>query len=308
MSKKVLIATAKPFAPAAVEEVEALLKGKGYELVLLEKYGDKGKFLSALPGVNALVVRSDKVDGEVLDAAKDLKIVVRAGAGYDNVDCQAASDQGVVVMNTPGQNANAVAELAIGMMIYMARNQFNGKPGTELKGKTLGLLGFGAVGRRLAKLARGLDMEVESLDPWVEASCFEAEGVHRCEQRPEVFSRGDYVSLHIPATKDNLGCIGYDAAMEMKPGACLVNTARKEIIDEEGLLRALAERGDLKYASDIAPDRQDAFLSSFADQCFFTPKKMGAQTAEANVNAGVAAARQIIGFFEKGDTTFQVNT
>ncbi|MHC5036204.1 MAG: NAD(P)-dependent oxidoreductase, partial [Planctomycetota bacterium] len=236
-----------------------------------------------------------------------LKLVVRGGAGYDNIDCAAAKGKDVVVMNTPGQNSNAVAELVFGMMVYMARNQFNGKPGTELKGKTLGLLGFGYVGKAVTRIAKGFEMNIVCLDPFVDAACMEAEGVcQRCEPS-ELYGEADYISLHIPATKENLKCVGYETFMQMKKGACIVNTARKEIIDEEGLIRAFSERDDLRYASDIAPACADVFQEKFPGRFYFTPKKMGAQTAEANLNAGVAAANQIIAFFEKGDTTFQVN-
>jgi D-3-phosphoglycerate dehydrogenase len=307
MSKNVLIATVKPFAPAAAEATEAALKAKGYPVKRLEKYGSQEELQKAVAEAEALIVRSDKIDADVLAAAPNLKVVARAGSGYDTIDCATAKERGVVVMNTPGQNANAVGELVMAMMVYMARNQFNGKPGTELLGKTLGLLGFGAVGKAVGRIAKGFGMELVSLDPCVDAATMEAQGAcYTCEPN-DIYAKADYVSLHIPATKENLCCIGYDVLMSMKKGACLVNAARKEIIDEEGMVRAFTERDDLKYASDIAPDNKAVFEEKFPGRFFFTPKKMGAQTAEANVNAGVAAATQIMAYFEEGDTTFQVN-
>jgi D-3-phosphoglycerate dehydrogenase len=273
----------------------------------LEKYGSQEELQKAVADAEALIVRSDKIDADVLAAAPNLKVVARAGSGYDSIDCSAAKEKGVIVMNTPGQNSNAVGELVMAMMVYMARNQFSGKPGTELLGKTLGLLGFGAVGKAVARIAKGFGMKLVSLDPCVDASTMEAQGAcHTCEAS-DIYSQADYVSLHIPATKENICCIGYDVLMSMKKGACLVNAARKEIIDEEGILKAMLEREDLKYASDIAPSNADAFAEKLPGRFYFTPKKMGAQTAEANINAGIAAANQIIAYFEKGDTTFQVN-
>jgi D-3-phosphoglycerate dehydrogenase len=306
VTRKVLIATEKPFAAVAAAKVVAVLKEKGYSVTRLEKYQSKDELLESVASAEAMVVRSDKVDGEVLDAAKELKLVIRAGAGYDNVDCDAAREKGVVVMNTPGQNSNAVAELAVGMMIYMARGLFSGRPGSELMGKTLGLLGFGAVGRRVAAVARGMGMEVIALDPYIEKACMEETGCRSCEAN-ELWTASDYISLHIPAAGENIGCVGYDALMKMKEGATLVNTARKEVIDEDGMVKAFAERQDLKYVSDIAPDCAEVFEERFPERFYFTPKKMGAQTGEANLNAGVAAANQIIGFFENGDVTYQVN-
>jgi len=307
VSKKVLIATEKPFAPEAAGKAESILKGAGYEVARIEKYADKADLLKAVAETNALIVRSDKVDATVLEAAPELKIVVRAGAGYDNVDCAAAKEKGVVVMNTPGQNANAVAELALGMMVFLARNCFDGKPGTELMGKTLGLLGFGAVGKAVCRIANGFGMRVVSLDPYVTAECMEQEGASQRRDLQGLLGETDYLSLHIPATPGNVGCIKYETFMQMKKGACLVNTARAEILDEEGLVKAFTERHDLMYASDIAPKCAGVFREKFPGRFYFTPKKLGAQTAEANMNAGMAAANQIIGFFEKGDTTFQVN-
>ena len=304
---KVLIATEKPFAPAAVEQIRGIFDEAGYEVVLLEKYGSKEDLLAAVQDANALIVRSDKVDGAVLDAAGSLKIVVRAGAGYDNIDLEQATAKGVVVMNTPGQNSNAVAELALGMMVYMARNLFNGKPGTELKGKTLGIQAYGHVGREVARIARGFAMETLAFDPFVSKTDIINDGTKPVDSVEELYERSQYVSLHIPATEQTKGSVNYDLMSRMPQGATLVNTARKEVIDEASLLKMFRERGDFRYVSDIAPDCKEEIEKEFPGRFFFTPKKMGAQTAEANINAGVAAARQIVKFFEKGDTTFQVN-
>lgn len=306
MSKKILIATVKPFAPQAAAEAVALLEEKGYTVEKLEKYEGQEALRAAVADAHALIVRSDEIDAAVLEAAPSLELVIRAGAGYDNVDCETAKARNVVVMNTPGQNANAVAELALGMMIYSARNFFDGKPGTELLGKTLGLLGFGAVGRRLGALGRGMGMEVLAADPFLEASSIQEQGARPVEPA-ELWKESRYVSLHIPAAGDNLRSIGHEQLAAMPEGGTLVNTARKEVIDEEGLLRAFAERPDLRFVSDIAPDCAGAFAEKHAGRFYFTPKKMGAQTGEANYNAGVAAARQAMAFFEKGDVTFQVN-
>ncbi len=304
---KVLIATEKPFAPEAVEQIRGIFDDAGYETVLLEKYASKDELLTAVKGVDALIVRSDKVDAAVLDAADTLKIVVRAGAGYDNIDLEAATAKGVVVMNTPGQNSNAVAELALGMMVYMARNLFNGKPGTELKGKTLGIHAYGHVGREVARIARGFGMETLAYDPFVSKTDIINDGTKPVDTVEELYERSRYVSLHIPANDQTRRSVSYDLLSRMPKGATLVNTARKEVVDEESLLRMFRERDDFRYVSDIAPDCADEIAREFPGRFFFTPKKMGAQTAEANINAGVAAARQIVKFFEKGDTTFQVN-
>ncbi len=304
---KVLIATEKPFAPAAVEQIKGIFDEAGYEVVLLEKYGSKDDLLAAVQDAGALIVRSDKVDGGVLDAAGSLKIVVRAGAGYDNIDLEQASAKGVVVMNTPGQNSNAVAELALGMMVYMARNLFNGKPGTELKGKTLGIQAYGHVGREVARIARGFAMETLAFDPFVSKTDIINDGTKPVDSVEELYERCQYVSLHIPANEQTKGSVNFDLMSRMPKGATLVNTARKEVIDEPSLLKMFREREDFRYVSDIAPDCKEEIEKEFPGRYFFTPKKMGAQTAEANINAGVAAARQIVKFFEKGDTTFQVN-
>ena len=305
---KVLIATEKPFAKTAVEGIESILKEAGYEVVRLEKYTDKAELLAAVADVDALIIRSDKVTAEVLDAAKQLKIVVRAGAGFDNVDCAAAKAKGVVVMNTPGQNSNAVAELALGMMVYMARNQFNPGTGSELQGKTLAIHAYGNVGRLVGLKGKALGMNVVAYDPFItDEAVFERDGVKKMNSVAELYAAADYLSLHIPATAETKGSIGYDLAMSMPKGATLVNTARKEVINEEGLMKAMEEREDLKYITDVAPEAKDVYAEKFGKRYFGTPKKQGAETAEANVNAGLAAARQIVDFFVNGNTRFQVN-
>lgn len=304
---KVLIATEKPFAAAAVEGIRKEIDGAGYELALLEKYTDKKQLLDAVADADALIIRSDKVDNEVFEAAKQLKIVVRAGAGYDNVDLAAATAHNVVVMNTPGQNSNAVAELVLGMLVYAVRNFYNGKTGTELKGKKLGILAFGNVGRNVARIAKGFGMDVYAYDAFCPANAIEQAGVIPVASRDELFEKCDIVSLHIPATDETRNSINYDVVTKLPKSGILVNTARKEVIDEEGLVRALAEREDLKYIADIAPDRATEFAEKFPGRYFATPKKMGAQTQEANINAGIAAANQIVGFLKDGITKFQVN-
>lgn len=305
---KVLIATEKPFAKTAVEGIESILKEANYEVVRLEKYTDKAELLAAVADVDALIIRSDKVTAEVLDAAKQLKIVVRAGAGFDNVDCAAAKAKGVVVMNTPGQNSNAVAELALGMMVYMARNQFNPGTGSELQGKTLAIHAYGNVGRLVGLKGKALGMNVVAYDPFItDEAVFERDGVKKMNSVAELYAAADYLSLHIPATAETKGSIGYDLAMSMPKGATLVNTARKEVINEEGLMKAMEEREDLKYITDVAPEAKDVYAEKFGKRYFGTPKKQGAETAEANVNAGLAAARQIVDYFVNGNVRFQVN-
>lgn len=303
---KVLIATAKPFAAEAVQGIKKEFEGTGHEVVLLEKYETKEQLLDAVKDVDAMIVRSDKITAEVLDAAKNLKIVVRAGAGFDSIDCQYAKEKNVVVENTPGQNANAVAELVMGMLVYVARNHFNGKSGHELMGRRLGLLAFGNVGRNVARIAKGFGMEVSAYDAFVPAEAIEKEGVHACKDQKELFEISDVLSLHIPATPETIKSINYDMVNLMPKGGILVNAARKEVIDEEGLLKLMNEREDLRYIADIMPDMDEEF-KKFGTRYFATPKKMGAQTAEANINAGIAAARQINAFFTDGCTKFQVN-
>lgn len=303
---KVLIATAKPFAAEAVQGIKKEFEGTGHEVVLLEKYETNEQLLDAVKDVDAMIVRSDKITAEVLDAAKNLKIVVRAGAGFDSIDCQYAKEKNVVVENTPGQNANAVAELVMGMLVYVARNHFNGKSGHELMGRRLGLLAFGNVGRNVARIAKGFGMEVSAYDAFVPAEAIEKEGVHACKDQKELFEISDVLSLHIPATPETIKSINYDMVNLMPKGGILVNAARKEVIDEEGLLKLMNEREDLRYIADIMPDKDGEF-KKFGTRYFATPKKMGAQTAEANINAGIAAARQINAFFTDGCTKFQVN-
>lgn len=302
----VLIATAKPFAAEAVQGIKKEFEGTGHEVVLLEKYETNEQLLDAVKDVDAMIVRSDKITAEVLDAAKNLKIVVRAGAGFDSIDCQYAKEKNVVVENTPGQNANAVAELVMGMLVYVARNHFNGKSGHELMGRRLGLLAFGNVGRNVARIAKGFGMEVSAYDAFVPAEAIEKEGVHACKDQKELFEISDVLSLHIPATPETIKSINYDMVNLMPKGGILVNAARKEVIDEEGLLKLMNEREDLRYIADIMPDMDEEF-KKFGTRYFATPKKMGAQTAEANINAGIAAARQINAFFKDGCTKFQVN-
>lgn len=303
---KVLIATEKPFAATAVSGIKEVIEGAGYELVLLEKYTEKAQLLAAVADVDAIIIRSDKVDAEVLDAAKNLKIVVRAGAGYDNVDLEAATARNVVVMNTPGQNANAVAELVLGLLVYAVRNFYNGKAGSELMGKKLGILAFGNVGRNVARVAKGFGMEVYAYDAYCPADVIEAAGVKAVASQADLFKECDVISLHIPATAETKQSINKALCSTMKKNAILINTARKEVIDEAGLIELLAERTDLKYITDIKPDA-DAEFAKFEGRYFSTPKKMGAQTAEANTNAGIAAAKQIVGYIKDGITKFQVN-
>ena len=303
---KILVATEKPFAAAAVGGIKKVAQEEGHEIVLLEKYQEKQQLLDAVADVDAMIVRSDKVDKEVLDAAKNLKIIVRAGAGYDSIDTAYAKEKGVVVENTPGQNSNAVAELVFGLLVFTVRNFFNGKSGSELKGKKLGILAFGNVGRNVARIAKGFDMDIYAYDEYCPKEVIEQSGVHAVDSRDDLFKTCDVVSLHIPATPETKGSINYDVVNQMKKGSILLNTARKEVIDEEGLLKLLAEREDLKYITDIKPDADEAF-KKFEGRYFSTPKKMGAQTAEANINAGIAAAKQIGAFFKDGCTKFQVN-
>lgn len=305
---KVLIATEKPFAKKAVDGIKAIIADAGYEAVLLEKYSDKSELLAAVADVEAIIIRSDKITAEVMDAAKKLKIVVRAGAGYDNVDLAAATAHGVVVMNTPGQNSNAVAELALGMMIFMARNRFAPGTGTELQGKTLGIHAYGNVGRLVGLKGKSMGMNVVAYDPFVaDAKVFAADGVVKVDSVEELYTKSNYLSLHIPATEQTKKSIGYDLAMSMPKGATIINTARKEVIDEAGLMQAMTEREDLKYVTDIAAESQAQFDEKFGGRVFATAKKMGAETAEANINAGLAAARQIVDFLKSGITKFQVN-
>ena len=303
---KVLIATEKPFAAAAVEGIRKEIEGAGHELALLEKYIETAQLLDAVKDVDALIIRSDKATAEVFDAAKNLKIVVRAGAGYDNIDLAAATAHNVVAENTPGQNSNAVAELVLGLLVYGARNFYNGKSGSELMGKKLGILAFGNVGRNVARIAKGFGMEIYAYDAFCPKEVIEAAGVKAVDNQDALFETCDIVSLHIPATPETKQSINYALVNKMAKGGTLINTARKEVINEPELIKLMGEREDLKFITDIKPDA-DAEFAKFEGRYFSTPKKMGAQTAEANINAGIAAAQQINAFFATGDTKFQVN-
>ncbi len=305
--KNVLIATDKPFAKEAVDKIRTIIESAGFKLSLLEKYTQNSELIEAVKSANAVIVRSDIMSKEVIEAGKDLKIVVRAGAGYDNLDLDACTANGVVAMNTPGQNANAVAELVFGMMIVNARKGFNGSSGTELRGKKLGIQAYGNIGKYVAIIAKGFGMEVYAFDPFVSAEKMVADGVKPVSTLDELYSTCTYVSLHIPATATTKKSINFDLLNKMPKGAVLINTARKEVIDEESLVKLMEERKDFVYLSDIAPDNASVFAEKFAGRFFFTPKKSGAQTEEANVNAGVAAAHQIVNFFTKGDETFKLN-
>ena len=304
---KVLLATQKPFAAKAVDGIVKILTEAGHEVVKLEKYEAQADFVAAVADVEAIIIRSDKVTAEVIEAAPKLKIVVRAGAGYDNVDLEAATKRGVVVMNTPGQNSNAVAELALGLMIYMARTQFTPATGSELQGKRLGVQAYGNVGRLVGQKAKALGMKIHALDPFLTDEQIVAGGADPVQCLEVLYAASDYLSIHIPALPSTIKSISYDLITTMPKGATLVNTARKEVIDEDGLLKALEERPDLKYVADVMPDNYALLQEKFGARVFATPKKMGAQTSEANVNAGLAAARQIVDFFATGNCKFQVN-
>ena len=304
---KVLLATQKPFAAKAVEGITGILTAAGHEVAKCEKYAAQADLVAAVADAEALIIRSDKVTEEVMAAAPKLKVVVRAGAGFDNVDLAAATARGIVVMNTPGQNANAVAELALCLMIYMARTQLTPATGSELLGKRLGVQAYGNVGRLVGQKAKALGMEICALDPFLTDEQIVAGGAEPVHSVEELYAASDYLSIHIPALPSTIGSIGYDLLVRMPQGATLVNTARKEVIDEEGLCKALEARPDLKYVTDVMPDNYALLQEKFGARVFATPKKMGAQTAEANVNAGLAAARQIVDFFATGNCKFQVN-
>ena len=304
---KVLVATDKPFAKAAVDGIRKIVEDAGFELVLLEKYAAQSDFVNAVADVDAVIIRSDIANKEVIDAGKNLKIVVRAGAGYDNIDLAACTAKGVVAMNTPGQNSNAVAELALGMMVMSARNFYDGSSGTELRGKKLGIHAYGNVGRYIGEIAKGFGMEVYAFDPYVSKEAMEKDGVKYVDNVETLYSTCQYISLNMPANEKTKKSINFDLLSKMPKNACLVNTARKEVIDETGLVKVFTERTDFKYVSDVEPDCKADFAEKFKGRYFFTPKKMGAQTSEANVNAGLAAAKQIVNFIKNGDKTFQVN-
>ena len=303
---KILVATEKPFAKVAVDGIREVVEKAGYELALLEKYTDKQQLLNAIADADAVIIRSDVIDAEVLDAAKNLRIVVRAGAGYDNIDLEAATAHNVVAMNTPGQNSNAVAELALGLMVMMVRNQYNGTSGTELKGKKLGIHAFGNVGRNVARIAKGFGMDILAYDAYCPDEAMLKENVTPVHSADELYLKSDIVSLHIPAMAETKNSINYALLSQMPKNAMLVNTARKEVINEPELIQLMQDRPDFRYVTDIMP-AADADFRQFENRYFATPKKMGAQTAEANINAGIAAAKQIVDFFQNGVTKFQVN-
>ena len=303
---KILVATEKPFAPVAVQGIKEVVEAAGHELVLVEK-GTKADMLAAIVDAAGLIVRSDKVDKEVFDAAKELKVVVRAGAGYDNIDLAEATAHGVCVMNTPGQNANAVAELVMGMVVTIIRNRYNGTSGTELLGKTLGIHAYGAVGRNVARIAKGFGMKVSALDPWVKDEVMEADGITPVHCLEDLYKNNQYVSLHIPATPETRGSVNKALVELMPKNGVLINAARKEVIDEASLAEALETRTDLRYVADVKPDAAAEYEEKFGDRVMFTPKKMGAQTAEANINAGLAAANQVVAHLKDGFNRFQVN-
>ncbi len=307
MMKKVLVATEKPFAPETLPIIKKICNEAGYEMELIEKYESQEDIIEAVKGANALIIRSDKVTKEVIEAAESLEIVVRAGAGYDNVDLEAATANNIVVMNTPGQNSNAVAELALGMMVYFARNLFNGKPGTELKGKKLGMHAYGHVGKLVSGIAKGFGMEIYAFDPYIENDDIRKDNVIPVDSAEELYRKCQYISLHIPANEKTKGSVNYNLMKQMPEGATIINTARKEVVDEDSLLKIMDDRSDFGYLADVAPDCKDEFEQKYEGRYYFTPKKMGAQTKEANINAGVAAANQIIDFFTKGDITYKVN-
>ncbi len=304
---KVLIATDKPFAKVAVDGIRKEVEAAGYELALLEKYTEKQQLLDAVKDVDAIIIRSDKIDKEVIEAAPQLKVVVRAGAGFDNVDLEAATAHNVCVMNTPGQNSNAVAELVFGMLVMGVRSFYDGKAGSELKGKKLGIHAYGNVGRNVARIAKGFGMDILAYDAFCPAEVIKSEGVCPMESGEALYENSDVISLHIPATAETKQSINYAMVNRMPKGGILVNTARKEVINEDELIKLMEERTDIKYLTDVMPDKHEEFQSKFAGRYFATPKKMGAQTAEANINAGIAAAEQIVRFFKNGDQKFRVN-
>ena len=304
---KILLATEKPFTKETVEDIKNIIEKSGNIFILLENYKEKQQLLDSLKDIDALIIRSDKITKEIMDSAKNLKIIVRAGAGVDNIDLEYANKKGIIVMNTPGQNANAVAELVFGLLIYSIRNFYNGKTGIELKGKKLGLLAFGQVGRNVARIAKGFDMDIYSYDAFVPDKVLEEAGIHVVNNAEELFENCDIISLHIPATKETIKSINYKLCSKMKKNAVLINTARKEIINELDLIKLMKERTDIKYITDLTPDENEQFKNKFEGRYFSTPKKIGAQTEEANINAGKAAANQIIDFLKTGNIKFQVN-
>lgn len=304
---KVLLATEKPFAAEAVTSIKEIIEAAGFELVVLEKYSDKKQLLDAVASADAAILRSDIFDKEVLDAGKNLKIVVRAGAGYDNIDLAAATANNICAMNTPGQNANAVAELVFGLMVYGVRNFYNGKSGTELMGKKLGIHAYGNVGQNVGRIAKGFGMDVYAFDPFMNADAIEKAGAKPVASIEELYSTCQYVSIHIPATPQTVNSINYDLLSKMPKDAMLINTARQEVINESELANLMNERKDFTFVTDIMPKNHTALVDKFSGRYFSTPKKMGAQTEEANVNAGVAAANQIVDFIKNGNDKFRLN-
>jgi D-3-phosphoglycerate dehydrogenase len=303
---KILIATEKPFAKAAIEGIKKIISDAGFETILLENYTQADDLIKAVVDADALIIRSDKATKEVIEAGKNLKLIVRAGAGYDNIDFAAASEKGIVAMNTPGQNSNAVAELTFGMLVFMARANFKGGSGTELKGKKIGIHAYGNVGKNVARIAKGFDMDVYAFDPFVAREVIENDGIKGVNSVEELYSNCHYISLNIPATEKTKNSINFELLSKMPVGATLINTARKEVINEEELKQVFVARPDFKYISDIMPENHEELLK-FENRYYCTPKKQGAETAEANINAGLAAANQVVNFFKNGDRTFQVN-
>jgi D-3-phosphoglycerate dehydrogenase / 2-oxoglutarate reductase len=304
---KVLVATEKAFAPVAVNQIRLVTEAAGYELALLQNYTDSSDLINAVSDVDALIVRSDLVTAEVIEAAKKLKIVVRAGAGYDNIDLAACTAHNVVAMNTPGQNASAVAELAFALMLYQARGGFNGKSGTELRRKSFGIHAFGYVGKHVAEIARGFGMDIYTFDPFVVERDIKKYGVKVCITTEELYSKCQYISLHMPLNEKTKKSIGYDLLKKMPKNAVLINTARKELIDEEALLKIFEERSDFRYLADVAPECISIFEEKYKGRFLFTANKMGANTEEANLYACLASARQIVDFFKTGNDKFKVN-
>ena len=304
---KILLATEKPFSKQTVEEMKSILEKSGFEFNSLEKYNSPQILKDSSKEIDGLIIRSDKITQEIIDSSPNLKIIIRAGAGVDNIDLAYATKKGIVVMNTPGQNANAVAELVFGLLIYSVRNFYDGTIGSELKGKKLGLLAFGQVGRNVARIAKGFNMEIYSYDAYVPKNVLEESGINAVNNAQELFEKCDVISLHIPATEETIKSINYNLCKKMKKNAILINTARKEVINEDDIIKLMEERNDLKYITDLKPDKHDIFLEKFKGRYYATTKKLGAQTEEANYNAGKAAANQIVDFFKNGNTKFQVN-
>ncbi|MEJ5273233.1 MAG: NAD(P)-dependent oxidoreductase [Spirochaetota bacterium] len=307
MSKRILVATEKPFAKSAIDAIKKVFDDAKFETILLESYTSIDQLKDAIKDADGVIVRSDKLTAEILESAKNLKIAVRAGAGYDNIDLDAASKKKIVVMNTPGQNSNAVAELAFGLMLYIARRGYTGKDGTELRGKTIGIHAYGYVGKYVAKIAKGFGMKIIAFDPYVDKKVMEDDGVEPVSKVEDLYKNSDYVSIHLPLIPQTEKFINYNLLSILKKGATVVNTARAEVVNEDDLMKIMEERQDIYYCADVAPGNRKAFEDKFGLRVFFTAKKMGAQTVEANNNAGIAAARQIVNFFSNNDTTFQVN-